>query len=358
MATVRLDALEKRYDTTAAVAGVTLDIADGEFLTLLGPSGCGKTTTLRMIAGFIAPSAGRVWIGANDVTTQPPQHRDVNMVFQDYALFPHLTVAENIAFGLVERRAPRAERARRVAELLELVRLPGHEARYPSELSGGQQQRVAFARAIAHPPRVLLMDEPLGALDLKLREAMQEELRRLQRQLGITTVYVTHDQVEAMRMSDRIAVMNQGRVEQLGTPEAIYERPATEFAAGFVGSINFLKGRCVGHEDGCYIVETAAGRLRADTGAARIAGATPVTLAVRPEHLRLDTAAGADGRENRVDGQVAASSFLGNLVQLVVRAAGDLELRVELRAGDRRPPDGATVSVSWPTAKTVLLPSR
>jgi spermidine/putrescine ABC transporter ATP-binding subunit len=356
MATVRLDALIKQYDGPPVVDRVTLDIADGEFLTLLGPSGCGKTTTLRMIAGLVLPSAGRIWIGDQDVSKQPPQHRDVGMVFQDYALFPHLSVADNIAFGLVERRVPQAARAARVAELLELVRLPGLDARYPAELSGGQQQRVAFARAIAHTPRVLLMDEPLGALDLKLREAMQEELRRLQRQLGITTVYVTHDQVEAMRMSDRIAVMNGGRVEQLGSPTAIYERPETAFTAGFVGSINFVSGRCVGRDGGCHVVETPAGRLRAAANG-REPGTAPITLAVRPEHLRLAAGDAADN-ENRIDGRITGSAFLGNLVQLMVRGTGDVELCVELRAGDPRPADGAPVSVRWSPDKTVLLVPR
>jgi spermidine/putrescine ABC transporter ATP-binding subunit len=357
MAAVRLDALIKQYDAAPVVDGVSLDIENGEFLTLLGPSGCGKTTTLRMVAGLVLPSAGRIWIGDQDVSHQPPQRRDVGMVFQDYALFPHLSVADNIAFGLVERRMPRPARAARVAELLDLVRLPGLGGRFPGELSGGQQQRVAFARAIAHPPRVLLMDEPLGALDLKLRETMQDELRRLQRQLGITTIYVTHDQIEAMRMSDRIAVMNAGRIEQLGSPIAIYERPETEFAAGFVGSINFLKGRCVGRENGWCVVDTPAGRLRARAPDGREIGTTAVTLAVRPEHLRLADVDGA-GDQNYVDGRIAGSSFLGNLVQLVVRGADDLELRIELRSGDPRPPDGTKVSVRWPLDKTVLLVPR
>jgi ABC-type Fe3+/spermidine/putrescine transport system ATPase subunit len=251
----------------------------------------------------------------------------------------------------------RAARAVRVAELLELVRLPGLGARYPAELSGGQQQRVAFARAIAHPPRVLLMDEPLGALDLKLREVMQEELRRLQRQLGITTVYVTHDQIEAMRMSDRIAVMNAGRIEQLGSPTEIYERPETEFTAGFVGNINFLRGRCTGRENGWYVVDTSAGRLRACAPDGREVDAALVTLAVRPEHLRIATVDRA-GDENRVDGWIVGSAFLGNFVQLVVRGAEDLELRIELRSGDPRPPDGTQVSVRWPFDKTVLLVPR
>jgi spermidine/putrescine ABC transporter ATP-binding subunit len=357
MAAVRLDNLIKAYDGPPVVDGVTLDIRDGEFLTLLGPSGCGKTTTLRMLAGLVLPSSGRVWIDDEDVSRQPPQRRDIGMVFQDYSLFPHLSVADNIAFALVERRVPSAVRAARVAELLELVRLPGLGERYPAELSGGQQQRVAFARAIAHTPRVLLMDEPLGALDLKLRETMQEELRRLQRQLGITTVYVTHDQVEAMRMSDRIAVMNAGRVEQLGAPAMIYERPATAFTAGFVGSINLMAGRYVGRENGCWLVDTAAGRLRAGIAAAEQPNGTPVSIAVRPEHLRLDRASAVND-DNQIDGRIISSTFLGNLVQLTVRGAGDIELRIELRPGDPRPADGAPVSVRWSPENTVLLVPR
>ncbi|MBM3613631.1 MAG: ATP-binding cassette domain-containing protein, partial [Alphaproteobacteria bacterium] len=229
MARLTFEGVEKRFGDVVAVARLDLDVAEGSFLTLLGPSGCGKTTTLRMIAGFILPDRGRLLIDDEDVTRVPPQRRGIGMVFQDYALFPHLTVAANIGFGLVERGMAGDAIARRVADLLDLVRLPDIAGRYPSELSGGQQQRVALARAVAHTPRLLLMDEPLGALDLKLREAMQLELRRIQQELRITTVYVTHDQHEAMAMSDRIAVMNRGRIEQLDAPAAIYDSPKTKF---------------------------------------------------------------------------------------------------------------------------------
>src|SRR5919109_31258 len=242
MARVVLTDVSRRFGGVTAVDGVTLDVGEGEFLTLLGPSGCGKTTTLRMIAGFLPPSRGRIVIDGEDVTRLPARRRNIGMVFQDYALFPHLTVAENIGFGLRERGTPRRRIGERVHELTALVRLTGLERRFPAELSGGQQQRVALARALAYTPRVLLMDEPLGALDLKLREAMQLELAQLQRRLGITTIYVTHDQEEAMTLSDRIAVMSEGRILQVGPPDEVYGRPRTAFVASFVGKVTLLAG--------------------------------------------------------------------------------------------------------------------
>jgi len=239
---VRLVGLQKHYGDVLAVAGVDLDIAEGEFFSMLGPSGSGKTTTLRMIAGFEIPSAGRVELHGRDVTGLAPFDRDVNTVFQDYALFPHMTVGDNVAYGLLVRKVPRPERHRRVGEALEMVRLGGYEKRKPSQLSGGQRQRVALARALVNRPRVLLLDEPLGALDLKLREEMQIELKRIQQEVGITFIYVTHDQEEALTMSDRLAVFNHGRIEQLGAPADVYERPTTRFVAGFVGTSNLLSG--------------------------------------------------------------------------------------------------------------------
>ncbi|MEP6954045.1 MAG: ABC transporter ATP-binding protein [Solirubrobacteraceae bacterium] len=233
--------LVKRYGELAAVDGVSLDIAHGEFFTMLGPSGSGKTTTLRLIAGFEQSDAGRVELGGQDVTGRPAYARDVNTVFQDYALFPHMTVAANVEYGLRIRKVARAERTRRAAEALDMVRLEGLGARKPGQLSGGQRQRVALARAIVNRPRVLLLDEPLGALDLKLRQEMQSELKRIQREVGITFVYVTHDQEEALTMSDRLAVFNAGRVEQVGAPAEVYERPANEFVAGFVGTSNVVE---------------------------------------------------------------------------------------------------------------------
>jgi putative spermidine/putrescine transport system ATP-binding protein len=240
-ADVRLDGVRKTYGDVVAVADVDLEIARGEFFTLLGPSGSGKTTTLRLIAGFERPDAGRIWLGGEDVTTRAPFARDVNTVFQDYALFPHMTVAENVAYGLRVKGVGRRDRKRRVEEMLERVRLPGLGRRKPIQLSGGQRQRVALARAIVNEPQVLLLDEPLGALDLKLRQEMQVFLKRLQRELAVTFLYVTHDQDEALTMSDRIAVFNEGRIEQVGTAAEVYERPQTEFVAGFVGVSNVLE---------------------------------------------------------------------------------------------------------------------
>jgi putative spermidine/putrescine transport system ATP-binding protein len=241
---VRLSGIRKTYGDVVAVDHVDLEIAAGEFFTLLGPSGSGKTTTLRLIAGFERPDEGRVELGGRDVTNRPPYERDVNTVFQDYALFPHMTVADNVAYGLRVKRVPRAERKRRVEEILRVVRLPQVGKRKPVQLSGGQRQRIALARSLVNEPKVLLLDEPLGALDLKLRQEMQIELKRIQREVsdvGITFVYVTHDQEEALTMSDRLAVFNEGRIEQIGTPAEVYERPATEFVAGFVGVSNVLE---------------------------------------------------------------------------------------------------------------------
>src|ERR687889_1261999 len=238
---IRLRGLVKRYGSQVAVDGVDLDVRRGEFFTLLGPSGSGKTTTLRMIAGFERPDEGTVELAGEEVSDRPPFERDVNTVFQDYALFPHLSVADNIAYGLRVRKVPKGERRTRTEEALEMVRLPGLGGRKPSQLSGGQRQRVALARAIVNRPRVLLLDEPLGALDLKLRQEMQVELKRIQQEVGITFVYVTHDQEEALTMSDRLAVFNAGRIEQVGAPADVYEHPATEFVAGFVGVSNVLE---------------------------------------------------------------------------------------------------------------------
>jgi putative spermidine/putrescine transport system ATP-binding protein len=280
---LRVAGLRKTYGDVVALQGLDLEVAPGEFFTMLGPSGSGKTTTLRLIAGFDRPDAGTVELGGEDVTRRPPYQRDVNTVFQDYALFPHMTVGENVAYGLMVKGMGRRERAQRAAEALELVRLPGLQARKPIQLSGGQRQRVALARALVNRPRVLLLDEPLGALDLKLRQEMQLELKRIQRELteGITFVYVTHDQEEALTMSDRIAVFSEGRLEQVGTPGEIYERPVNAFVAGFVGTSNILA------RDGHRVT-------------------------VRPERIRmLDEGAG-------VPGTVAEVVYLGSVTRYVV----------------------------------------
>ncbi len=261
---VRLERLVKRYGEVEAVAGIDLEIGDGEFFSMLGPSGSGKTTTLRMIAGFETPTEGRILLHGQDVTGIPPFDRDVNTVFQDYALFPHMTVAENVAYGLMVRKTPMPERTARLTDALRMVRLEGFEKRKPAQLSGGQRQRVALARALVNRPRVLLLDEPLGALDLKLRQEMQIELKAIQQQVGITFIYVTHDQEEALVMSDRIAVFNRGRIEQVGTPADMYEHPATTFVAGFVGTSNLLSGevaRAVIGSEGTFTVRPEKIRL-------------------------------------------------------------------------------------------------
>jgi len=274
--------------TVRAVDGVDLEIRDGEFFSMLGPSGSGKTTTLRMIAGFELPTEGRVYLHGEDVTNRPPFERDVNTVFQDYALFPHMTVGDNVAYALTIRKVPKADRERRVGEALAMVRLAGYERRKPSQLSGGQRQRVALARALVNRPRVLLLDEPLGALDLKLREEMQIELKAIQQEVGITFVYVTHDQEEALTMSDRLAVFNQGRIEQMGTPADLYERPATAFVAGFVGTSNLLRG-------------AAAQALVGSDG----------LFTVRPEKIRL-----AEPGAPVADDEVGADGTIRNVVYL------------------------------------------
>ncbi|WP_433384171.1 ABC transporter ATP-binding protein [Actinoplanes sp. CA-142083] len=288
---IRFAGVHKNYlshgETVPAVKRTDLAIAQGEFFSLLGPSGCGKTTTMRMIAGFEEPTAGKVFLDGKDVTGIAPNKRDINMVFQSYALFPHLNVRQNVAFGLERKKIAKDEIARRVGEILEIVSLTGMEKRTPREMSGGQQQRVALARALVNRPRALLLDEPLGALDLKLRQQMQVELKRIQRDVGITFVYVTHDQGEALTMSDRIAVMNSGVIEQLGTPREIYERPATRFVAGFIGTSNIVEGHCERTENGLALLSyTAQDRVVVPCGSAVRPG-DKIEVSVRPEKIDL-----------------------------------------------------------------------
>ena len=301
---VRLERVEKRYGDVVAVDGIDLDVRDGEFFSMLGPSGSGKTTTLRMIAGFELPTAGRILLHGADVTSIPPFDRDVNTVFQDYALFPHMTVGDNVAYGLLVRKVPKAERAARVTETLRMVRLEGYEARKPGQLSGGQRQRVALARALINRPRLLLLDEPLGALDLKLREEMQIELKAIQQQVGITFIYVTHDQDEALTMSDRLAVFNKGRIEQVGAPADVYERPATRFVAGFVGTSNLLTG-----------------------GAATTVLGKAGSFTIRPEKIRLAAPTDpVDDDETAADGTILDVVYLGPDTRYIV----DLEAGARL----------------------------
>jgi ABC-type Fe3+/spermidine/putrescine transport system ATPase subunit len=333
----------RRFGPVTALAGVDLAVAEGELLTILGPSGSGKTTLLKVVAGFEIPDEGTVQLGADDVTLAPPRQRDVGMVFQNYALFPHLTVAQNVAFPLEMRRLPKPERDRRVAEALALVELSGYEARLPRQLSGGQQQRVALARAIVFNPRLLLLDEPFGALDRKLREAMQLEVRRLQRRLKLTTLFITHDQEEALILSDRVAVMNAGRIEQVGTPAEVYARPATRFVADFVGESNLLEGRSAG--DGAAEV---AGLGRIALAGSAGGNGSAATLLLRPEALRV----GADAATlpNRAQGKIVETVFLGLSVKLRLRLDSGLELlaRLPLRPSEPLPAaEGETVPVGF-----------
>jgi spermidine/putrescine ABC transporter ATP-binding subunit len=353
MSLVKLENTVKEFGNFTAVESLNLEIPEGKFLTLLGPSGCGKTTTLRMLAGFIDPTAGRILIDGEDITKLPPHKRQIGMVFQDYALFPHMTIADNIAFGLKEHKVKQSDIKRRLAELLELVKLIGLESRYPSELSGGQQQRVALARAIAYPPRVLLMDEPLGALDLKLREAMQIEIRRIQQELRITTIYVTHDQSEAMSMSDYIAVMNKGRLEQVGNPTDIYNQPSTQFVANFLGRSNFITGTIIGHRNHQSILETSIGQFDIP----RYAGDTnrTVSIAIRPENLKIYHSISEAAVINSVAGKIETMTFTGNLTSIRATVGDKLVLTIEIRPKDVSLQIGQDVVIAWRPENSVVL---
>jgi spermidine/putrescine transport system ATP-binding protein len=363
-ADVRLDHVTKRFGDVLAVDDLALEIPSGQFFSLLGPSGCGKTTTLRMIGGFEEVTEGRVYLGDADVTELPPFKRATNTVFQSYALFPHLNVFENIAFGLRRRGTPTNEIRHQVAFMLNLVELPGYEDRRPSQLSGGQQQRVALARALVNNPQVLLLDEPLGALDLKLRKQMQIELKRIQSEIGITFIFVTHDQDEAMTMSDRIAVMRAGRIEQLGTPEELYERPATEFVAGFLGVSNLIDAEVAGRGDRFADLRLADGTvLRAPT--ATLNGETRVRLGVRPEKLRVlpidgGGAAGFDGESNAIEGTVLDASYIGVSTQYLVETADGHKLTVyaqnlETGGASEVLADGQRVRLTWKPQHTFVI---
>ncbi len=351
---LRLERVSKHYHSTVAVRDVTLHVARGEFLTLLGPSGSGKTTTLMMIAGFVIPTAGRIYLGERDITLLPPHKRGFGMVFQSYALFPHMTVFDNIAYPLRMRGVGASEIASRVCRALAMVQLEGYEQRRPRQLSGGQQQRVALARALVFNPPVLLMDEPLGALDRKLRERMQLEIKHLQRELGITMVYVTHDQEEALVMSDRVVVMSQGRIEQVGSPDDLYEQPANRFVADFLGESNFLEGRVEQVDDLAATLVTDDGlrvRLALRPG---LAAGSAASLALRPERVRIGA---SDGLANRYEGVVREVIYVGENTRYRVQigAVTVLTAKRPNLADGPRPSIGEHLTIGWQPEDMVVV---
>jgi spermidine/putrescine transport system ATP-binding protein len=350
---VRLEHVTKRFGDFTAVREMELDIPRGEFFTMLGPSGCGKTTTLRMVAGFEDPTEGRVLLSGEDVTSLPAFKRPTNTVFQSYALFPHRSVEQNVAFGLQRKKVDKDEIRRRVGEELERVGLAGEAKRRPAQLSGGQQQRVALARALVNRPEVLLLDEPLGALDLKLRKQLQVELKRIQRDVGITFVYVTHDQEEALTMSDRIAVMNKGVVEQVADPETVYERPGTTFVAGFIGVSNLMPGEVLSSNGAGTQMRLDAGPTVKALDSGGVSAGERAHAVVRPEKLELHQAgASAEGGRPSVEGQVESSLYLGTATQMVVKLGDGTRMTVLVPNADaeaRRdlPAAGDAARLSW-----------
>jgi spermidine/putrescine transport system ATP-binding protein len=351
----------KKFGDTAAVDHIDLEVRDGEFFSLLGPSGCGKTTTLRMIGGFEQPTSGLIELQGQDVTWLPPYRRNVNTVFQNYALFPHLTIFENVAFGLRRKGVRSDDIKSRVTEMLKLVELPGFEARKPTQISGGQAQRVALARALINRPAVLLLDEPLGALDLKLRKQMQVELKRIQQEVGITFIYVTHDQEEAMTMSDRIAVMNRGRYEQLGDPESLYERPTTRFVAGFLGISNLIPATVEAIE-GDYATARIGDDARIKVPRALVNGTKSVSIGVRPEKIRLsERSADSPQGHNRLTGVVRDASYMGVSTQYLVESHdGNLtvyEQNVERATRAELWARGDEVQMTWSPDHSFVVPA-
>jgi spermidine/putrescine transport system ATP-binding protein len=359
---VRLERVSKLFGDVAAVDDLSLDIAEGEFFSLLGPSGCGKTTTLRMIGGFEDPSVGTVYLGGRDVTDLPPYRRDVNTVFQSYALFPHLNVYENVAFGLRRKKVDKGDIDGRVRDSMRLVDLEGFEERKPSQMSGGQQQRVALARALVNRPKVLLLDEPLGALDLKLRKQMQLELKRIQEEVGITFIYVTHDQEEAMTMSNRFAVMRHGKIEQIGDPETVYEAPATEFVAGFLGASNLLDGELGGTQGDLATVRLTSGQdVQLPSSKVPSGLDTVVKVGVRPEKISIELDEGEPpAGTNWVSGLLRMSTYIGVSNQYKVEGPGGTELTVYVQnlGTDETPAPGRKVRLTWrPEHTFVVKPS-
>ena len=356
MSTVEVRGVTKHYGRVTALDDVSLLFAEGEFFGLLGPSGSGKTTLLRCAAGFIEPEAGDIYFDGQNVRALPVHKRNIGMVFQNYALFPHLSVFDNIAFGLVVRGMKRADVRQRVTEMLALIRLSGLEDRRPRQLSGGQQQRVALARALVTRPRVLLLDEPLGALDKRLRQEMQVELRQIQREVGITTIFVTHDQEEAMTLCDRIAIFNEGRVVQVGAPSRVYERPATTFAANFLGDANLFRGRVVAR-DGFQVIECGDG-IEIATGDPLPSAGGVVALAVRPEKISLwpaDSAPVGTEGENRLSGEIVHTIYSGSSITYRLAVPGRELMVFEQNRSARPYAPGDRVVATWPAEHTVVV---
>ncbi len=349
--------MTKRFGSLTAVDAVNLRVRKGEFLSLLGPSGCGKTTSLRLIAGFEQPDEGEILIGGVDAAGAPPYRREVNTVFQQYALFPHMSVLDNVAYGLKQRKVGKPERHRKAREALELVQLTGREKHRPAMLSGGQQQRVALARALVMNPRVLLLDEPLGALDLKLRKEMQIELKRIQDRVGITFIYVTHDQEEALSMSDRVAVMSNGVIEQLDEPRAIYDRPLTPFVADFIGDMNFLVGEVAEVADGGFAIDAGAGIVVRGRG--ETVKGSRVRVGIRPERM-VAVAGSPDGTANSAAAEVITKMYLGDQIQIVATLAsgGNVVVREQRASADPALDTihpGDLIALSWDESAPLLL---
>lgn len=347
---LELKDVKKKFDQVDVLEGINLAIEKGEFITFLGSSGCGKTTTLRIIAGLEKPDSGRVILEGRDVTDLPPHQRDVNTVFQNYALFPHMTVADNVAYGLKIRKVPKDEIRYKVKEMLELVQLDGFEKRKPHELSGGQKQRVAIARALANNPKILLLDEPLGALDLQLRRTMQLELKRLQKKLGVTFIYITHDQEEAINMSDRIVVMNEGLFEQIGTPDEVYNRPKTSYVATFVGSANIIQGTVDRIVEDKALVNVYQGKALVDLRGSKVKPGETVTMAVRSENIQIDEDCGCG-----LEAVIAEKSFAGGLLRMVLKMPDGKQIVASRYGIDANVAVGQPICFRWDSDQAVLV---
>lgn len=352
---VSLVNVEKWYGTNHVVKNMNINIAEGEFLTLLGPSGCGKTTTLRMISGFELPTTGVIRVQGESVEKKEPYQRDVNTVFQNYALFPNMNVFDNVAYGLKVKKVPKEEIKERVLKILKLVQLEGFEKRRINQMSGGQKQRVAIARALVNRPKVLLLDEPLGALDLKLRKQMQIELKRLQRKLGITFVYVTHDQEEALTMSDRIAIINQGILEQIDTAYNIYEHPKTTFVAGFIGESDIFDAVVLEDKDGVVTVGTEVGKARAVSGEEKLTPGTAVSISVRPENM-LFSSERVEGFH--IKGVVKEHIYVGNLIKTIVVLNDGTEVKINRFSVDDLPKEGDLIYLYWKIEEGIVLKEK